>query len=166
MDEKALAQGLEDAVWYSEAPVPDVNGVGRLAMAELAHSKGIKVVLTGQLFQHLLELSNTSIQARDLMNISLATPTTGPSLCRNQIFHGLHPASQSARRSGNLSRLPRVPTHFFLKCDHPVIPPNQHDECSILQALQTQFLQLAIFRAPNGPIGIGASLHLLLSLRA
>lgn len=53
MNEAALAQGLEDVVWYSEVPVADVNGVGRLAMAELAHSKGLKVVLTGQLLWHL-----------------------------------------------------------------------------------------------------------------
>lgn len=48
MNEKALVQGLEDVVWYSEIPGGDLNGIGRLAMAEMAHSKGFKVVLTGQ----------------------------------------------------------------------------------------------------------------------
>lgn len=49
VDEEALASRLEDTVWYSETPLPDVNGMGRLAMAEMAHAKGLKVVLTGKL---------------------------------------------------------------------------------------------------------------------
>lgn len=48
MDEASLAPRLEDVVWHSESPVPDVNGMGRLAMAEAARSSGLKVVLTGQ----------------------------------------------------------------------------------------------------------------------
>lgn len=48
MDEEALASRLEDTIWHSETPTPDVNGMGRLAMAEAAHASGMKVVLTGE----------------------------------------------------------------------------------------------------------------------
>ncbi|KAL1965994.1 hypothetical protein VTN77DRAFT_4934 [Rasamsonia byssochlamydoides] len=48
MDEAALAARLEDVVWYSETPTPDVNAMGKLAMSEMVHSKGLKVVLTGE----------------------------------------------------------------------------------------------------------------------
>jgi asparagine synthase (glutamine-hydrolysing) len=48
MDEKATASGLEDTIWHTETPTADVNGMARLAMAETAHAKGIKVVLTGE----------------------------------------------------------------------------------------------------------------------
>lgn len=48
MDEEAMASRLEDTIWHSEAPTPDVNGMGRLAMAEAAHASGMKVVLTGE----------------------------------------------------------------------------------------------------------------------
>lgn len=47
VDEAALAQRFEDAIWYSETPLPDVNGAARLALAEAVHASGIKVVLTG-----------------------------------------------------------------------------------------------------------------------
>lgn len=47
VDESALAQRFEDAIWYSETPLPDVNGAVRLALAEAVHASGIKVVLTG-----------------------------------------------------------------------------------------------------------------------
>jgi len=47
MDEAAIAARFEDATWYSETPLPDVNAMGKLAMAEMVHSKGLKVVLTG-----------------------------------------------------------------------------------------------------------------------
>jgi asparagine synthase (glutamine-hydrolysing) len=48
MDEKAMASRLEDTIWHTETPTADVNGMARLAMAEAAHAKGIKVVLTGE----------------------------------------------------------------------------------------------------------------------
>lgn len=48
MDEQSLASRLEDVTWHSESPLPDVNGMGRLAMAERARAAGLKVVLTGQ----------------------------------------------------------------------------------------------------------------------
>ncbi|KAJ5214274.1 hypothetical protein N7449_001443 [Penicillium cf. viridicatum] len=48
MDEEALASRFEDAVWHSEIPLPDLNGMGRLALAEAVHSQGIKVVITGE----------------------------------------------------------------------------------------------------------------------
>jgi asparagine synthase (glutamine-hydrolysing) len=48
MDEKAIASRLEDTVWHTELPTADVNGMSRLAMAEAAHARGIKVVLTGE----------------------------------------------------------------------------------------------------------------------
>lgn len=47
IDEAAMASRLEDVVWHSEAPVADVNATGRLAMGEMARSRGIKVILTG-----------------------------------------------------------------------------------------------------------------------
>lgn len=47
MDEEAIASRFEDAVWYSETPIPDVNGPSKMAMAEKVHSLGIKVVVTG-----------------------------------------------------------------------------------------------------------------------
>ncbi|KAE8146749.1 hypothetical protein BDV25DRAFT_161879 [Aspergillus avenaceus] len=48
LDEEAIASRLEDTVWYSEVPGSQVNGMGRLALAELAHAHGKKVVLTGE----------------------------------------------------------------------------------------------------------------------
>ncbi|KAJ5781064.1 hypothetical protein N7457_006224 [Penicillium paradoxum] len=48
MDEEALVSRLEDAVWHSEIPLPDLNGMGRLALAEAVHSQGFKVVITGE----------------------------------------------------------------------------------------------------------------------
>ncbi|KAI9367282.1 hypothetical protein BJX61DRAFT_551554 [Aspergillus egyptiacus] len=46
--ESVLAEGFEDTIWFSESPLPDLCGIGKLALAEAAHSKGIKVVLTGE----------------------------------------------------------------------------------------------------------------------
>ncbi|KAE8374734.1 asparagine synthetase [Aspergillus bertholletiae] len=48
MDEEALTSRFEDAVWHSEIPLPDLNGMGRLALAEAVHAQGIKVVVTGE----------------------------------------------------------------------------------------------------------------------
>ncbi|PLB39027.1 asparagine synthetase B family protein [Aspergillus candidus] len=48
MDEEAIASRLEDVVWHSETPVPNVNATGRMAVAEAAHAKGLKVILTGE----------------------------------------------------------------------------------------------------------------------
>ncbi|KAL4782710.1 nucleophile aminohydrolase [Aspergillus varians] len=48
MNEEEIASRFEDSVWYTEAPIPDVNGMGRIAVGELAHSHGKKVVLTGE----------------------------------------------------------------------------------------------------------------------
>ncbi|KAE8344884.1 hypothetical protein BDV24DRAFT_148726 [Aspergillus arachidicola] len=48
MDEEALVSRFEDAVWHSEIPLPDLNGMGRLALAEAVHAQGIKVVVTGE----------------------------------------------------------------------------------------------------------------------
>ncbi|RDW72559.1 asparagine synthetase B family protein [Aspergillus mulundensis] len=48
MNEEELASRFENAVWYTEAPIPDVNGMGRVAVGELAHSHGKKVILTGE----------------------------------------------------------------------------------------------------------------------
>lgn len=48
MDEEALAARFEDTTWYSEVPLPDLNGMGRLALADAVHAQGIKVVITGQ----------------------------------------------------------------------------------------------------------------------
>jgi asparagine synthase (glutamine-hydrolysing) len=46
-----------DTVWHSETPMPDTNGMGRLAMAEVAKSHGIKVILTGFSSQRYLLLT-------------------------------------------------------------------------------------------------------------
>ncbi|KAE8387489.1 hypothetical protein BDV23DRAFT_195701 [Aspergillus alliaceus] len=48
MDEEAIASRFEDTVWYSETPAPNVNGMGRLAVAEAAHANGKRVILTGE----------------------------------------------------------------------------------------------------------------------
>ncbi|KAL3473504.1 hypothetical protein BJX99DRAFT_197526 [Aspergillus californicus] len=48
MNEAEIASRFEDTVWYTEAPIPDVNGMGRIAVGELAHSHGKKVILTGE----------------------------------------------------------------------------------------------------------------------
>jgi asparagine synthase (glutamine-hydrolysing) len=47
MTEEKIASRMEATIWHSEAPVPDVNGMGKLALSEVAHSKGLKVVMTG-----------------------------------------------------------------------------------------------------------------------
>ncbi|KAL2810551.1 nucleophile aminohydrolase [Aspergillus granulosus] len=46
--EEILAEKFEKAVWYSETFMADVNGAGKLAMAEVAHDAGFKVVITGE----------------------------------------------------------------------------------------------------------------------
>ncbi|KAK7426675.1 hypothetical protein QQZ08_006853 [Neonectria magnoliae] len=48
MDEEALASRFGDTTWHSEVPLPDLNGMARLALAEAVHSQGIKVVVTGE----------------------------------------------------------------------------------------------------------------------
>ncbi|OJJ04830.1 hypothetical protein ASPVEDRAFT_86211 [Aspergillus versicolor CBS 583.65] len=48
MDEHEIASRFEDTVWFTETPIPDVNGMGRVAVGELAHSHGKKVILTGE----------------------------------------------------------------------------------------------------------------------
>ncbi|KJK68381.1 Glutamine amidotransferase domain protein [Aspergillus parasiticus SU-1] len=48
LDEEAIAARLEDTVWHSETPAANVNGMGRLAVAEAAHAMGKKVILTGE----------------------------------------------------------------------------------------------------------------------
>ncbi|KAL4805873.1 hypothetical protein BDV18DRAFT_14181 [Aspergillus unguis] len=48
MTEDEIAARLEDTVWFTETPIPDVNGMGRVAVGELAHSHGKKVILTGE----------------------------------------------------------------------------------------------------------------------
>lgn len=50
--EDVIVSKLEDTVWHSETPMPDTNGIGRLAMAEVANSQGIKVILTGKSLSH------------------------------------------------------------------------------------------------------------------
>ncbi|KAE9569368.1 Amidase [Colletotrichum fructicola] len=48
MDEEALVARFEDTVWNAEVPLPDLNGMGRYALAEAVHKQGIKVVITGE----------------------------------------------------------------------------------------------------------------------
>ncbi|KAJ5652798.1 asparagine synthetase [Penicillium longicatenatum] len=48
MDETALASRFEDTVWNSEVPLPDLNGIARMGLAETVHAHGIKVVITGE----------------------------------------------------------------------------------------------------------------------
>ncbi|KAJ0358001.1 hypothetical protein COL154_009552 [Colletotrichum chrysophilum] len=48
MDEEALVARFEDTVWNVEVPLPDLNGMGRYALAEAVHKQGIKVVITGE----------------------------------------------------------------------------------------------------------------------
>ncbi|KAJ5824679.1 hypothetical protein N7447_007019 [Penicillium robsamsonii] len=48
VNEDIIVSKFEDTVWHSEMPMPDTNGMGRLAMAEVAKSHGIKVILTGE----------------------------------------------------------------------------------------------------------------------
>ncbi|KAL4927571.1 asparagine synthetase B family protein [Aspergillus undulatus] len=50
MDEEEIAMRFEDTVWFTETPIPDVNGMGRVAVGELVHSHGKKVILTGEDF--------------------------------------------------------------------------------------------------------------------
>jgi hypothetical protein len=52
--EETIVSKFEDTIWHSEVPLPDTNGIGRLAMAEAAKSQGIKVILTGLSFSIIL----------------------------------------------------------------------------------------------------------------
>jgi asparagine synthase (glutamine-hydrolysing) len=52
MDEAALASRFEDTVWNSEIPLPDLNGIARMGLAETVHAHGFKVVITGK-YNHL-----------------------------------------------------------------------------------------------------------------
>lgn len=45
--DEMIAKRFEDTIWYSEAFTADTNGMGKLAMAEVAHDAGFKVVITG-----------------------------------------------------------------------------------------------------------------------
>jgi asparagine synthase (glutamine-hydrolysing) len=49
MNESAVASRLEEVAWYSETFCADVNAMGKLAMSEMVHSRGFKVVVTGAL---------------------------------------------------------------------------------------------------------------------
>lgn len=49
MDEKALAEKFEDAVYHSEHHNPDLNSVAKYALSELPQANGFKVVLSGVL---------------------------------------------------------------------------------------------------------------------
>ncbi|KAL4889814.1 asparagine synthetase [Aspergillus ambiguus] len=48
VDEDVMVSKFEDTIWHSETLFPHVNGPGKLALAELARSQGITVVLTGE----------------------------------------------------------------------------------------------------------------------
>lgn len=78
MDESAIAANFEDTAWHSEAPNPDANGIGKLAMSEVVHSKGFKVVITGTLPRLPINDGTISddlclLQEKEQMNISLDT---------------------------------------------------------------------------------------------
>jgi hypothetical protein len=73
MTEDEIAVRFEDTVWYTEAPIPDVNGMGRVAVGELAHSHGKKVILTGKRIIRALCRNTNSRQARDRTSILEAT---------------------------------------------------------------------------------------------
>lgn len=64
--EEIIAQRFEDTVWYSEAFAADTNGMGKLAMAEVAHDAGFKVVITGRFpfLYHDSQLSNLATYRR------------------------------------------------------------------------------------------------------
>lgn len=47
IDDELVAQKFEDTIWFAENPAPDIDGPSRLAMAEMVHREGLKVVLTG-----------------------------------------------------------------------------------------------------------------------
>lgn len=49
MDEEALAENFEDAVYHSEHHNPDLNSVAKYALSELPRANGFKVVLSGVL---------------------------------------------------------------------------------------------------------------------
>ncbi|KAK5134025.1 hypothetical protein LTR08_007030 [Meristemomyces frigidus] len=48
MNEAALAERFEDAVWHCEQHNPDLNFVGKFALSEVPQEEGYKVVLTGE----------------------------------------------------------------------------------------------------------------------
>ncbi|KAI9929147.1 hypothetical protein MW887_001551 [Aspergillus wentii] len=48
IDEDVIVSRFEDAIWFSETVCSNVNGICKLPLAEKVHSKGIKVVLTGE----------------------------------------------------------------------------------------------------------------------
>ncbi|OQO14973.1 hypothetical protein B0A48_00355 [Cryoendolithus antarcticus] len=48
MNEAALAERFEDAVWHAEHHNPDLNFVGKYALSEVPQECGYKVVLTGE----------------------------------------------------------------------------------------------------------------------
>lgn len=48
MDEQALADYFEDATWFCEHPIADLNFVGTYALADLVREKGFRVILNGQ----------------------------------------------------------------------------------------------------------------------
>ena len=48
MDEEALAERFEEAVWHCEQHNPDLNFVGKFALSEVPREAGYKVVLTGE----------------------------------------------------------------------------------------------------------------------
>lgn len=48
MTEEMVAARFQEAVWYSEPLLPDVNGIAKLFLAELTNLQGIRAVITGQ----------------------------------------------------------------------------------------------------------------------
>ncbi|KAJ5750334.1 hypothetical protein N7533_007362 [Penicillium manginii] len=79
--EETIVSKFEDTIWHSEVPLPDTNGIGRLAMAEAAKSQGIKVILTGEgsdeHFGGYKELANDFLLESD--------PSWSPSLTRAEL---------------------------------------------------------------------------------
>ena len=71
MTEKRLAEGFEDATWYTEHPSTNLNFVGCFALSKLVREKGFRVLLNGKQTLVLLILIADIVQAKAPMNCSL-----------------------------------------------------------------------------------------------
>ena len=49
MNEQALADKFEDAMWHCEQPYADLNFIGLFALSELVREQGFRVILNGEM---------------------------------------------------------------------------------------------------------------------
>ncbi|PWY90451.1 asparagine synthetase [Aspergillus sclerotioniger CBS 115572] len=131
LDEETIAARLEDTVWHTETPIPDVNGMGRLALADAAHAAGKRVILTGEgsdehfsgyadfLWSYLLEPDHAWASSSNIMAEPKKMRKVADELIANG-FLGALPRSTDAEAAQKLNK-----SSVFPRLDAVFQPPFQ-----------------------------------------